>query len=453
MGRLFGTDGVRGVAGRELTPELAFKLGKAGACVLKKENKRPVVIIGKDTRISGDMLESALAAGILAMGGNVMLAGVIPTPAVAYLARHYQADAGVVISASHNSFEYNGIKFFNGKGYKLDDLLEEKIEDMILSSVDEASHVTGEWIGRRLEAEENAADLYIRHLLETVSFRLDGKKVVLDCANGASYKIAEQVYRSLGADVTVIGNKPDGININAGYGSTHPENLQEEVQRRGADIGLAFDGDADRLIAVDNLGRVVDGDKTIAICARMLKQKGRLKDDRVTVTVMSNIGFHKAMEADGISVDVTGVGDRYVLERMLETGCVIGGEQSGHIIFAEHTTTGDGILSSLQLMEALLASGKTMAQLSEEVKIYPQVLVNAKICNDFKKTYQKDPEVAAEIDAVEKAMEGTGRLLIRPSGTEPLVRVMLEGNDTEEIRPMAEHLAQLIERKFGMMKE
>ena len=453
MGRLFGTDGVRGVAGRELTPELAFKLGKAGTSVLKKTNERPVVVIGKDTRISGDMLESALAAGILAVGGNVMLAGVVPTPAIAYLARHYHADAGIVISASHNTFEYNGIKFFNGEGFKLDDLLEEKIEDIILSSVDASSHVTGEKIGRRLEAEEDASDLYVKHLLETVSYRLDGKKMVLDCANGASFRIAERVYRSLGADVTVIGNQPDGININDSCGSTHPEKLQEEVLRQGAEIGLAFDGDADRLIVVDEQGRVVDGDKTIAICARMLKKEGRLKDDRVTVTVMSNIGFHKAMEEAGISVDVTGVGDRYVLERMQETGCVIGGEQSGHIIFAEHTTTGDGILSSLQLMGALLASGKTMAQLSDEIRIYPQVLVNARIHNDFKKTWQKDPEVASEIAAVEKAVEGSGRLLIRPSGTEPLVRVMLEGSDTEEIRPLAERLASLIESKFRKSDE
>lgn len=453
MGRLFGTDGVRGVAGRELTPELAFKLGKAGAYVLKKENDRPVVVIGRDTRISGDMLESALAAGILAVGGNVILAGVVPTPAVAYLARHYQADAGIVISASHNTFEYNGIKFFSGDGYKLDDLLEEKIEDIILSSVDAGAHVTGEQIGRRLEAEDNASDLYVNHLLETVDFRLDGKRIVLDSANGASYRVAERVYRSLGAEVTVIGNEPDGININDSCGSTHPEKLQKEVLRQKADIGLAFDGDADRLIVVDDLGRAVDGDKTIAIAARMLKKEGRLRGDRVTVTVMSNIGFHKAMEAEGISVDVTGVGDRYVLEKMRETGCVIGGEQSGHIIFAEHTTTGDGILSSLQIMKAILASGKKMSALSDEICIYPQVLVNARINNDFKKIYMKDPEVAAEIAEVEKAVEGTGRLLIRPSGTEPLVRVMIEGSDTDQIRPLAENLAALIEEKFGGPEE
>ena len=453
MGRLFGTDGVRGIANKELTPELAFKLGKAGTYVRKKKNDRPVIIIGKDTRVSGDMLEAALTAGILAVGGNVIKAGVVPTPAVAYLTRYYHADAGIVISASHNTFEYNGIKFFNGEGFKLDDLLEEKIEDIIISSIDVNSHITGDQIGKCLEAEEDAADLYVQRLLDTADYRLDGRKVVLDCANGASYQIAERVYKALGADVTVIGNEPNGININEACGSTHPEKLQEEVVRQGADIGLAFDGDADRLIVVDNLGRVVDGDKTIAICAKMLKKEGCLVDDKVTATVMSNIGFHKDMEAAGISVDVTGVGDRYVLESMLKTGCVIGGEQSGHIIFLEHTTTGDGVMSSLQLVKAMLKDGRTIAEMSDDIKIYPQVLVNARIHNDHKKTYMNDPEVAAEIAAVEEAVAGNGRLLIRPSGTEPLVRVMMEGSDIDQIRPLAENLAALIQNKFSQPAE
>lgn len=448
MGRLFGTDGVRGVANKELTPELAFNLGKAGTYVLKAKNKRPVVVIGKDTRISGDMLESALTAGILAVGGNVIKLGVIPTPAVAYLARYYNADAGIVISASHNTFEYNGIKFFNGDGYKLDDLLEEKIEDIIISSVDVNSHITGELIGRCLEASENAADLYVKHLLETVDFRLDGAKVALDCANGAAYEIAAKVYKSLGANVSVMGNKPDGVNINGGCGSTHSEKLAELVKATGSDVGLAFDGDADRLIVVDENGSVVDGDRVIAICARMLKDQGRLKANKVTATVMSNIGFHKAMEASGIEVDVTGVGDRYVLEKMLETGCVIGGEQSGHIIFREHTTTGDGILSSLQFMGALKAGGKTPSELASEIEIFPQVLVNAKINNDYKKTYMKDPQVAKAISDVERELAQDGRLLIRPSGTEPLVRVMVEGSDRDRLTVLAGDLAKLIEEKF-----
>ena len=448
MGRLFGTDGVRGIANKELTPELAFNLGKAGTFVLSRESKRPTIIIGKDTRVSGDMLENALTAGILAVGGNVIKAGVIPTPAVAFLTRYYKADAGIVISASHNTFEYNGIKFFNSEGFKLDDLIEEKIEDIIISSIDVNSHITGDLIGKCLEAEESAAELYAEHLIQTADFRLDGKKIVLDCANGASYQVARRVYERLGAEVITIGDSPNGVNINDGCGSTHPEKLQERVVKEGAFMGLAFDGDADRLIVSDEKGRVLDGDKTIAICAKMLKSEGRLKDDKVTATVMSNIGFHKAMEAEGISVDVTGVGDRYVLERMLETGCIIGGEQSGHIIFLEHTTTGDGILSSLQFVKAVLASGKPASELADEITIYPQVLVNARINNDYKKTYAKDPEVEEAIRTAEEKMAGSGRVLIRPSGTEPLVRVMLEGSDAEQIKELAQELADLIERKF-----
>ena len=448
MGRLFGTDGVRGIANKELTPELAFNLGKAGTFVLSKESKRPTIIIGKDTRVSGDMLENALTAGILAVGGNVIKAGVIPTPAVAFLTRYYKADAGIVISASHNTFEYNGIKFFNSEGFKLDDLIEEKIEDIIISSIDVNSHITGDLIGKCLEAEESAAELYAEHLIQTADYRLDGKKVVLDCANGASYQVARRVYESLGAEVVTIGDTPNGVNINDGCGSTHPENLQEMVVKEGAFIGLAFDGDADRLIVSDERGRVLDGDKTIAICAKMLKSEGRLAGNKVTATVMSNIGFHKAMEAEGISVDVTGVGDRYVLESMLETGCVIGGEQSGHIIFLEYTTTGDGILSSLQFVKAVLASGKPASELADEIVIYPQVLVNARINNDYKKTYAKDPEVEEAIRTAEEKMAGSGRVLIRPSGTEPLVRVMLEGSDAEQIKELAQELADLIERKF-----
>lgn len=448
MGRLFGTDGVRGVANKELTPELAFNLGKAGTHVLKKDNERPVVVIGKDTRISGDMLESALTAGILAVGGNVIRAGVIPTPAIAYLAKYYKADAGIVISASHNTFEYNGIKFFNGEGYKLDDDIEEEIEDIIISSIDVNSHITGELIGRCLDASEDTAELYAAHLLETVDFRLDGIKVALDCANGASYRIAPKVYEALGAEVIVTGNEPNGININDGCGSTHPEKLSVLVQKTGAHVGLAFDGDADRLIVVDEKGNVIDGDRVIAICARMLKEQGRLAENKATVTVMSNIGFHKAMEESGIDVDVTGVGDRYVLEQMLKSGCVIGGEQSGHIIFREYTTTGDGILSSLQFMEAVLASGRKISEMASEIQIFPQILVNARVKNENKKKYSNDPQIAAAIEEIEKKMEGNGRVLIRPSGTEPLVRVMIEGDDEVVLDQLARGLADLIEEKF-----
>ncbi|QAT41954.1 phosphoglucosamine mutase [Aminipila luticellarii] len=449
MGRLFGTDGVRGVANSELTPELAFNLGKAGAYVLSKEEQRPVVLIGKDTRISGDLLEDALSAGILAMGGNVIKVGVLPTPAVAYLVKYYKATAGVVISASHNTFEYNGIKFFNGEGFKLDDELEEQIEDIILRGTDINSHITGDRLGRCLEAEEDALDLYVQFLKSTIDIRLEGMKLVLDCANGASYKAAERVFRDLGAEVTVIANNPSGTNINENCGSTHPEGLQKCVLESKADLGLAFDGDADRLIAVDERGRIIDGDKTIVMCAKMLKDKGLLVKDKVTATVMSNLGFHKAVEEMGCNVEVTQVGDRYVLESMLKTGGIIGGEQSGHIIFLNYTTTGDGILSALQLVKAVRASGKKPSELSDQIIIYPQVLKNASIKNENKKTYMEDPEVRDEIARVEKLMDGEGRVLIRPSGTEPLVRVMIEGRDIEVITELAQELALLITKRLG----
>ena len=449
MGRLFGTDGVRGVANSELTPELAFNLGKAGAAVLSQGNKRPVIVIGKDTRLSGDMLENALAAGILAVGGNVIKVGVIPTPTVAYLTKYYRADAGIVISASHNPFEYNGIKFFNGQGYKLDDSIEEKIEDIIMRGIDANAHVTGDQIGRCLEAEESATELYCNSLLETIDISLEGMKIVLDCANGAAFEIAPKVYRKLGADVTVIGDEPNGININEAIGSTHPEKLQREVISCQADLGLAYDGDADRLIVVDEKGNVIDGDRTICICAKMLKDTGELGVNKVTTTVMSNLGFHKYVkEVIGADVEVTGVGDRYVLESMLKTGSVIGGEQSGHIIFKNYTTTGDGTLSSLQFVKALVASGKKASELSEEIELFPQVLVNARVHNDNKKIFMNDEEVKHKIADVEAKIGEDGRVLIRPSGTEPLVRVMIEGKDTEVINELAEDLASLISRKF-----
>lgn len=449
MGRLFGTDGVRGIANSELTPELAFKLGKAGAHVLSKDKKRPIVIIGKDTRLSGDMIEDALSAGILAVGGNVIKVGVLPTPAVAYLVNVYKADAGAVISASHNPFEYNGIKFFNGDGFKLDDSIEDEIEDIILSNVDVNSHITGDKLGKCLEADDDAIEKYADFLKSTIDADISGLKLVLDCANGASYKVAEKVYSELGADVTVIGNEPDGININYNCGSTHPERLQQEVIKHGAFMGLAYDGDADRLIAVDERGRIIDGDKLICICAKMMKDMGRLSGDTVTATVMSNLGFHRYIEKMGCSVEVTSVGDRYVLESMLKTGSKIGGEQSGHIIFLNHTTTGDGILSSLQLLQAVLMSGKKASELSDEIEIFPQVLRNAKVKNENKNKFMEDSEVKAAIEKVEKDVAGLGRLLIRPSGTEPLVRVMLEGQDVEHITGLAEGLASLLTKRFG----
>lgn len=449
MGRLFGTDGVRGVANSELTPELAFKLGKAGAHVLSRDKERPVVIIGKDTRLSGDMLEDALSAGILAVGGNVIKVGVLPTPAIAHLVKVYQADAGVVISASHNPFEYNGIKFFNGDGFKLDDSIENEIEDIILRDIDVNSHITGDMLGRCLEADDDAEEKYAEFLKSTIDVDIKGIKLVLDCANGAAYSVAEKVYSELGADITVIGNEPNGVNINDGYGSTHPEKLQEEVVKQGAFMGLAYDGDADRLIAVDEKGRIIDGDKLICICAKMMKDRKQLAGDIVTATVMSNIGFHKYINGMGCSVEVTGVGDRYVLESMLKTGSRIGGEQSGHIIFLNHTTTGDGILSSLQLLQAVLLSGRKPSELSDEIEIFPQVLRNARVKNENKSIFMDDCEVKDAVAKVEKEIEGSGRLLIRPSGTEPLVRVMLEGQDVEHITQLAESLADILTKRFG----
>lgn len=450
MGRLFGTDGVRGIANSELTPELAFNLGKAGAYVLSKgAEKKPTFLIGMDTRISGDMLENALSAGILAVGGDVIKAGVLPTPAIAHLVKHYDADAGVVISASHNPYEYNGIKFFNGEGFKLDDSIEEEIEDIILRQIDVNSHITHDQIGKCREADDNALDIYVKFLESTADFTLKGRKIVLDCANGAAYQAARMVYDRLGANTVTIGVSPNGTNINDGCGSTHPELLQEAVIREGAFIGLAYDGDADRLIAVDEKGRIIDGDKLICICAKMLKEEGRLAKNLVTGTVMSNIGFHKYLKEMGCETRATDVGDRYVLEDMLKTGGIIGGEQSGHIIFLDKTTTGDGILSSIQLVRAVLKSGKNASELSDEIKIYPQVLVNAKVTNENKKRYMEDEEVVKAFDEVSAKLGDTGRLLVRPSGTEPLVRVMIEGEDTKSITEMAEELADMLSKKFG----
>lgn len=450
MGRLFGTDGVRGVANTELTASLAFDIGRAAAFVLGENNRRPVMVVGRDTRISGDMLENALTAGVLAVGGDVIKLGVIPTPAVAYLVRKYNADAGVVISASHNPFEYNGIKLFNGKGYKLDDSVEQEIESILLGEKEIGTdEFVGDKLGRCRKDDTNAIRQYTDFLLTTIDRKLDGVKVVLDTANGASFETAHIVYEALGADVTVISDEPNGININNGCGSTHPENLQRKVVEIGADVGFAYDGDADRLIVVDEKGRIIDGDRVLCICGKYLKDIGKLAEGKITATVMSNIGLHKYLEQHGIDVDVTKVGDRYVLESMLQTGSVLGGEQSGHMIFLDYTTTGDGVLSSLQFMKAYLASGSKLSELRDEIHIYPQALVNAGVDNAYKQAALEDEEVKEFIGKVEAKLEGTGRVLIRPSGTEPLIRVMLEGEDSEEIRGYAEQIAEFIHKKFG----
>ena len=449
MNRLFGTDGVRGVANTELTPQLAFNLGKAGAYVLKRNQGRPTVLIGKDTRVSGDMLEDAISAGILAMGGNVIKVGVLPTPAIAYLVRHMKADAGIVISASHNSYEYNGIKFFNSEGFKLDDDIEDEIEDIILRNIDVNSHISGDKLGRSVKMEQNAAIEYINFLKKSTDVDFNGLKIVIDCANGASYQVAEKVFTELGAEVIVIANSPDGVNINDKCGSTHPQSLQERVLHEKANLGLAFDGDGDRLIGVDEKGRILDGDKMLFIFTKMLKEAGTLAGNKGTVTVMSNLGFHKAVEKIGCTVDITQVGDRYVLESMLKTKCVIGGEQSGHIIFLQYNTTGDGILSAIQLVKSLKQSGKKLSELGDQVETYPQILINARVKNENKKKYINDPEIAVRIKEIEEQMAGEGRVLIRPSGTEPLVRIMLEGKDSDSMGKMGQDLAALISEKMG----
>ena len=449
MGRMFGTDGVRGIANKELSPALAFNLGRIGAYVLTEEtHRKPRIAVGKDTRISGDMLEAALIAGICSMGAEAVSLGVLPTPAVAYLTRHMGLDAGVVISASHNPFEYNGIKFFNGEGYKLSDQLEDRIESLMLNPENGIAYPTGAEIGKKVEVD-NAVHGYVDFLKKTIDVNLRGLKIAVDCANGASYIAAPSVLADLGAEIVVINNKPDGKNINVKCGSTHPEGLQKLVVESGANIGLAFDGDADRLIAVDNRGNIVNGDHMLAIFARHLKGKGILKKDTVVATVMSNMGLDIAMKREKCNLVKTKVGDRYVLEEMVSMGYSIGGEQSGHIIFLDHNTTGDGLLTALQLLAVVKETGKKLSDLASIMKELPQVLVNAKVKNENKDKYMKDEAIAEMITGLEKKLKGRGRVLIRPSGTEPLIRVMLEGANEAEIKEDAEALAKLIEEKLN----
>mgnify|MGYP001223997481 FL=1 len=447
MGKLFGTDGVRGLANQDLNCELAFKLGQAGAYVLTMAKHRPRILIGRDTRLSGDMLEAALIAGICSVGAEALVVGVIPTPAVAYLTRYYRADAGVVISASHNSMEYNGIKFFNSEGYKLPDELEDRIERIILEGTEEMPVPTGLNVGRVVRIK-NAANEYIEFLKSTIDIRLDGLKIAMDCANGAAYQVAPKVLSQLGAEVCVIYNTPDGTNINDLCGSTHPDRLQSYVLETGADIGLAFDGDADRLIAVDEHGQLVDGDQMMAICGFDMKKRGLLKKNTIVGTVMSNLGLDIALKNQNCRLIKTKVGDRYVLEKMLQDGYNLGGEQSGHIIFLDHNTTGDGILTALQLLSVLKRENKKLSQLANVMEKFPQVLVNARVDESKKNDYSQDPVIQQEIKRIEDLFEERGRVLIRPSGTEPLVRVMIEGENQREIEEHAVRLAKLIEERL-----
>ena len=444
MARMFGTDGVRGVAGTELTIELAMKLGQAGAYVLTKEKShQPTIIVGCDTRISGGMLANALMAGICSVGANAIYVGVVPTPAIAYLTRKHKVDAGVVISASHNPMEFNGIKFFNGEGYKLSDDLEDEIEALIANDMEDVIFPIGPGIGK-VDYRFDIVDEYIKFEEKTVPVDLSGMKIVIDCAEGASSYTSVKALQDLGADLVAIHTQPDGTNINANCGSTHMDELKARVVSERAAVGIAFDGDADRMLAVDENGKLVDGDEIMAICGNYLKEKGKLAKDTIVVTVMTNLGFTLMGEEKGIHIEKTKVGDRYVLENMRENGYNLGGEQSGHVIFLDDNTTGDGLLSALHLLQVMVDTKKPLSELASVMEVLPQALVNAKVPNHKKESYMEYSEIAEAIEELEKKFAGEGRVLIRPSGTEPLVRVMIEGKDQKVIDEEAKKLAELI---------
>lgn len=450
MGKYFGTDGVRGVANTELTPELAFKLGRCGGYVLMQhapEQAHPRVLVARDTRISGQLLEQALVAGLLSVGIEVMQLGVISTPAVAYLTRTQNAAAGVMISASHNPALDNGIKFFGSDGFKLSDQQEEEIEALIDAPEDTLPRPSTDGLGTIDEFPEGAIK-YLQFLQSTISGDLEGIRVCIDAANGATAPLVNQLFADLETDFYTMGDRPNGININDGVGSTHPEGLQAFVKEKGAMVGLAFDGDGDRLIAVDENGELVDGDKIMFICGRHLKSKGRLEKDTIVSTVMSNIGFHKAIEEHGMVALKAQVGDRYVVEAMREGGYVLGGEQSGHIVFLNLNTTGDGLLSAVQLLAVMKETGKPLSELAAQVTIFPQKLVNIRVRD--KHTVMDEPAVKAVIEAVEAEMNGDGRILVRPSGTEPLLRVMAEASTDEKVSRYVDTIANVIRAERGI---
>jgi len=449
MARLFGTDGVRGIANQDLTCELAFKLGQASAFVLASNVHRPTILVGRDTRISGEMLESALVAGICSMGARAVLVDVMPTPAIAYLTRYYQADAGAVISASHNTVEYNGIKFFDSNGYKLPDAVEDRMEEIIRNGLPEGRCLpVGGQVGRPVR-QRNAQRRYIDFVKETTGVRLDGLHIVVDCAQGASYQVAPTVLQELGATVSVYYHEPDGTNINENCGSTHPERLCELVRELGADIGLAFDGDADRLMAVDERGTLINGDQVMCICANHLKQQGRLRNNTLVTTIMSNMGLDLALKKLGIKNEKTKVGDRYVLENMLANHYSLGGEQSGHVIFLDYNTTGDGLITALQLLTVMVESKQSLSRLAQIMEVLPQSQYAARVTDARKYDFDKDEEIVAAIQALDKKYEGRGRVLVRASGTEPRVRVMIEGPDQHEMDQDVYVLAKLIEKKLN----
>lgn len=449
MGRLFGTDGARGVANSELTAELAMNIGRAAAMVLiSDEVEHPTILIGKDTRLSSDMLEGALIAGLCSVGANVELLGVVPTPAVAYLVGKYNADAGIMISASHNPFEFNGIKIFSSDGCKLPDDLENRIEEIVLDNVVPYAFAKDENIGK-VTRMETAVEDYVDHVAKSIGCDLDGMEIALDCSNGSSSRTAEKLFTKLGAKVHMLFDNPDGININKDCGSTHINRLQNYVREHKLCCGLAFDGDADRCLAVDENGNLVDGDYLIAICAKDMKDRGVLKKNAVVGTVMTNMGFNKFCDANGMTFVSTKVGDRYVLEAMLREGYNIGGEQSGHIIFLDYATTGDGELSGAMILSIMKRTGEKLSTLAKVMERMPQVLINVKVSAEGKLAFYTDKEVKAEIKRVTEILGDRGRILVRVSGTEPLVRVMLEGENLEEIQSLAEESAQVVRERLS----
>lgn len=449
MGRLFGTDGVRGVANTELTCELAMNIGKAAAMVLiNDEVKHPTFLIGKDTRLSGDMLEGALIAGLCSVGANVRLLGVIPTPAVAYLVGKYKADAGVMISASHNPFEFNGIKIFNEDGYKLPDDLEEEIEAIVLDGKIPYSKPDFENMGT-VSIETNAVADYVEHVQCTIDNDLSGLEIALDCSNGSASRTAKLLFEGLGAKCHMLSDDPNGVNINDECGSTHMEHLMDYVREHNLDAGLAFDGDADRCLAVDDNGNLVDGDYVMAICALDMKSRGKLKKDTVVGTIMTNMGFNRFCDVNELNFVSTKVGDRYVLETMLREGYNIGGEQSGHIIFLNHATTGDGQLTGVQLLSLINRRNAKLSSLATLMERFPQVLINVKVSQEGKMRFYTDKEIKAEIKRVEEILVETGRIIVRVSGTEPLIRVMVEGEDAEKIAKLANETADVVRDRLS----
>lgn len=449
MGRLFGTDGARGVANIDLTPELAMNIGRAAAMVLiNKETEHPKVLIGKDTRLSSDMLEGALVAGLCSVGANVVKLGVVPTPAVAYLIGKYNADAGIMISASHNSFEFNGIKIFNMDGFKLPDELEEKIESIVLDNTHPYPACACGELGCLTNADNAACD-YINHVIKTVDYRLDGMEIALDCSNGSSSRTAEKLFTTLGAKCHMLFDKPNGININDDCGSTHMDNLIRYVKEHKLDAGMAFDGDADRCLAVDEKGDIVDGDFIIAICAQDLKSRGKLKKDAVVGTILTNMGFNKFCEKENIKFVSTKVGDRYVLESMCAEGYNLGGEQSGHVIFLDHCTTGDGQMTAAQLLSMMNRRKEKLSDMAKLMNRFPQIMINIKVSNEGKLRFYTDKEIKKEIEEADEQLGDRGRILVRASGTEPLIRIMVEGENSSEITNIANQAAELVRERLG----